>query len=983
MPSYDEYPNPRAFPLECDTMPATARDGEPKRRRRKEDRDGEREREGEKDRDRDSTSSRDKIKSPHKSSSGKLHRKRSTSRERERDRDSPRSTISERGSKKKVEMVVPEMERRPASGSSSEVKPRMSYPTFSKAHSREAVGSMEDVRNTKPLTPAATDMSPEKRRNSTPAKPPTNPPPSPPLTADNPDIRRSGSGSSIRDAANEARASMSDGRRSTEGTPRGSTVKSAKSGASLRREAQLGQSEMSSMPGAFPEDERRTTPSSGYRRTVSTASQPQSILTQNTQDSRDTRDSHSTVDSGATTVPPERKSQGQRQPRIVPVHDDSSPSFTDSQPRTPVYESAKASSRKTPAIIDVGAANLATPQAFGMTPMTAVPPMPPPPPPPPPPMANNKEPPRVDYLLKNGGLQTMVPRRLVQTGPAQQYSMYQSPAILQQAPLEEYSKIFNSIHKRLDDYLQVLRTSGSLAVATGYKSVARRLLDKLSQVFARDISSVRCDCVICKTTPQPTLSDEEDSGISWGEILEIVSGRSQLPQWPPFSIKPDEGGLGISGATLAPMQKLDIDVPEEYKDHYIRQNQKTKRAVQNWLAQQPEFPSSPPEEADEDTLMFAMMTKLDTTQRNFFIALMLGQSAIAASRAPTPAERPATSSTALQRASKALHRLYRLERAPRDCESAMYLLNNAHLHGMLATLAEVNEQEWDILVSGRFDGFLWSGAEAPFPPSVSQYASPVGSRAPSRGANGTPFSRNMTPFSGMSGAGGGGLQSRGPTPFSPLRNVASPLDTTPHQQATSLFPTRGPTPATHGPGSLAITPPAPVQMDEDTEIAVLAEVERNLFNDMERFEDAFEILHSRAELVRQLLRERSAGLSLQSQLRRGGSASDAGAFVRLDTPASGVTDFEDGEEMMMAGDDDGLGDTVSLAPDDSASQISVNRRHRRRVGRGVGEGGGGGGGRTKVEVVREEDESLFEEEREGGRRGGNGGGGTGGRRSKY
>ncbi|KAK0948862.1 hypothetical protein LTR91_026913, partial [Friedmanniomyces endolithicus] len=309
------------------------------------------------------------------------------------------------------------------------------------------------------------------------------------------------------------------------------------------------------------------------------------------------------------------------------------------------------------------------------------------------------------------------------------------------------------------------------------------------------------------TTPQPALSDEEDSGISWGEILEIVSGRSQLPQWPPFSIKADEGGLGIAGATLAPMQKLDIDVPEEYKDHYIRQNQKTKRAVQNWLAQQLEFPSSPPEEADEDTLMFAMMTKLDTTQRNFFIALMHGHSAIAASRAPTPAERPATSSTALQRASKALHRLYRLERSPRDCESAMYLLTNPHLHGMLATLAEVNEQEWDILVSGRFDGFLWSGAEAPpFPPSASQYASPVGSRAPSRGANGTPFSRNMTPFSGMSG-GGGLPPSRGPTPFSPLRSVGSPFDGTPQQQPTSRFPTRGPTPA--GPTHLAVTPPAP------------------------------------------------------------------------------------------------------------------------------------------------------------------------------
>jgi hypothetical protein len=486
--------------------------------------------------------------------------------------------------------------------------------------------------------------------------------------------------------------------------------------------------------------------------------------------------------------------------------------------------------------------------------------------------------------------------------------------------LEEYQKVFTSIHNRLDDYLQVLRGNGSLAVATGYKSVARRLLDKLSQIFARDISSQRCDCVVCRTTPQPTLSDEEDSGISWGEILEFVAGRRELPQWPPFSIEADDGGLGISGAAQTPMQKLDIDVPEEYRDHYIRQNQKTKRAVQSWLSQQPDYPSSPPEEADEDTLMFAMMTKLNPQQRNVFIALMHGQNIVSASRAPTPAERPTTSSTALRRAKSALQRLYRLDHEPRDCEAAIYLLHNPHMHGMLATLAEVNEAEWDILISGRFDGFLWSGAEPAFPPSMSAYGSPAASRGPSRNQAHTPFSRNTTPFSGLSG-----MPSRGPTPCD-------------GDQPPSVFPIRGPTP---GPG-MGIVPPAPVQLDEDTEIAVAAEIERNLFMDMERLEDAFEVLHGRAEMVRQMLRERSAGLAAQAQARRG-SFDPVG--VRLDTPASGITDIEDG-------DDDGLGDLESIAPDDSASQISSNRRHRHRKER-----------RTPApEMVPEEDESVFEEE---------------------
>ena len=1003
------------LPARCRTGPtkknmprssSPVRDEEtPHRRRRKE-----------KEHDRESTSSREKDKERQRRSESKLsglgaeegekkkvrkHRRRSKSREggvRERDshlsstatRERREGKEREKEKEKKVSMVVPEMERRVST--SGEAPKKSSYPTFSKAHSREAVGSREDVGNTKgtPFTPEATEISgmekeKEARPKSTPA--PTRAPPSPPLTAESP--ARSGSRGSLRKAAEEVKNEIKDGRRSTEvpakGTA-GNSAKNSRSNLSLRKDARLGDSEVSSMPGAFPEDERKSTPTSGYRRTVSTGSQPASIISQTTNSEHSEHSERTNTDSDATSIAPGQKRP--ERPRVKTNNDASPPSVTDSQPKTPTpleqtFPTHHKQPTKTP-IIDVAGANAYTSNHFGgldpKTPMTAMPlpmnmsmppPPPPPPMPPPPPTQGTPTVPRVDYLLKNGGLGTLIPRRLVPQQPVQAYNMYQSPAIGSIAPIEEYAKIFGSLHKRLDDYLHVLRSSGSMAVATGYKSVARRLLDKLSQVFARDISSQRCDCVVCKTTPQPTLSDEEDSGVSWGEILEFVSGRREYPQWPPFTIEADDAGLGIStgGLTAAPMQKLDIDVPEEYKDHYIRQNQKTKKAVQSWLAQQPEFPSSPPDEADEDTLMFAMMTKLDPHARNLFIALMHGQTSVSSSRAPTPAERPTQSSTALQRAKKALQRLYRLDKPPRDCEAAMYLLTNAHLHGMLATLAEVNEAEWDILVSGRFDGFLWSGAEAPFPPSVSQYNSPIASRGPSRGGMPNPHSRNTTPFSGVS------QQSRaqqhhqqGQTPFSPLRNVVSPADSLPGH----LFPSRGPTP---GGGLHGLAAPPPVQMDEDTEIAVLAEVERNLFNDMERFEDAFEILHSRAELVRQLLRERSAGLSLQSQLRRGSNASELDA--RLGTPASGVTDIEgQGQEE----EDDGLGDLASLAPDDSASQISSGRRERGKRERRETR-------RTPVPgTVYEEEEggSVFEEfrgesrgESRNERRKG------GGRRSKY
>ncbi|SMY25982.1 unnamed protein product [Zymoseptoria tritici ST99CH_1A5] len=926
---------------------SSPRDIEPRRRRKH---DSERERERQKDSTESLNTSRDKHRSSRKvSSSTKLPlRRRSTSRERDdRDRDSPRpgSASAERASgrtpvkekKATFNIPIPEMDRRTAG----------SYPSFSKAHSRESV---RDI-------PEAEKDDQSKRRHSTPATEgaTSRAPPSPPLTADEPDIRRSASGGSMRDVADRVKTKTEDGRRSADSHRRKEKrMHSKKSGTSLQKDARYDDSELSSMPEAFPEDERKSTPNSGYRRTESTttsntASQPASTLTEDT------------TDSDATSIAPERKPS--RRPHNHGTSNEySSQSFADSRPKTPGQDYGTSPHVRSTPVIDVGMANTSTYKSMA-TPLTAKQ-MPMPPPPPPPPISGAKEAPRVDYLLKHGGLSHPVPKRLVQTGPTapvQQYNVYQSPALSQAAPLEEYSKVFGGIHKRLDDYLQVLNNNGSLAVATGYKSVARRLLDKLSQVFARDISSQRCDCVVCKTIPQPNLSDEEDSGVSWGEILEFVAGRRELPQWPPFSIEPDDSGLGISGATAAPMQKLDIDVPDEYRDHYIRQNQKTKRAVQSWLSRQPDFPSSPPEEADEDTLMFAMMTTLPLHQRNLFIALMHGQNFVSASRAPTPAERPSTSSNALRRAQAALKRLYRLDRPPRDCESAMYLLNNPHLHGMLATLAEVNAAEWDILISGRFDGFLWSGAESSsFPPSISAFNSQTSSRVPSRGPNATPFSRNGTPFTNLSA-----IPSRGPTPFSGGPNDPNAIP--------SMFPTRGPTP---GPNGLAISPPPPVQLDEDTEIAVAAELERNLFLDMERLEDAFELLHSRAESVRQLLRERSSGLAAQSQLRRGVGSDPVG--VRLDTPASGMTDFEEEE-------DDGLGDTVSLAPDDSASQISVNRRHRHRRGER----------RTPApEAVREEDESVFEEEHGAAAAGGGGANEAGrkartttttpgGRRSKY
>ncbi|KAF2669734.1 hypothetical protein BT63DRAFT_373316, partial [Microthyrium microscopicum] len=490
--------------------------------------------------------------------------------------------------------------------------------------------------------------------------------------------------------------------------------------------------------------------------------------------------------------------------------------------------------------------------------------------------------PRVDYLLFNGGLPFTVPRSFLSAPTANAASPTQpfhSPMYGRTfgAPTSDASKIFHPFYKLLDDYMQVMSKSGSIAVATGYRSVARRLLDRLEAVFNRNISSETCECIMCMNSAKEavdTASEDEESGLSWGEVLEYVSGRRELPSWPPFSLSSE--AIPLASVVEAPMQKLDVDVPDEWRDHFVRQSKKTKSVVQAWLASQPEMASSPPQEVDDDTLVFAMITHLEPEKRRLFTALVRGMSSLPSSRAPTPGDRPR--SEFMSKTALALQRLYRLPNVPRDAECGLFLLQNPVLHNVLATLAAISAQEWDILVSGRFDGFLWSGADNSQP-----QPSPTGVPLPA--------SRTTTPFTPPSTTG---------TPFFPgsIRRTQTPG-----------LPSTG----------------APVQMDEDTEIATLAEIEREIYSGMEALEDAFETLHVKAEQVRNELQRRCAGLTRAASARRGdisdGQSEHIG--IRGNTPANSGG--------MWAGnwDDDEVDTRSELGPDDSASNISHHHRRRR------------------------------------------------------
>ena len=852
-------------------------------------------RDREKERDPDTPRSKEKSKHKSKRSSRNVD-KASTPPER-------RSTNTSPVPKPRIaSMPVPEVEKCTTTDSPIASKTSLAYPSFSKAHSKEAVGSRENVVNprTSYYTPDPTDLdrgkgsgTEAKINDTTNVPPPNRAPPSPPETTMDQKIRtdkvkggtvkKERKGTDLQKHADDLKKKLGRADSGASDREKERPPYSSRSRTSMREsgkeEDKPGKSVKSSKPSTpsklrpkivTVEDSTSTT---SLRRSVSTQS---SIV-------RSETSKGSTNDSDATSVAP---NQTKVQRPITPHADrDSSPvTDPDSSPRTPTNAEPQfpPSTKETPALSTLNDYGVAS--AMGESPM-----------PPPPPPALELPMPRVDYLMQNGGLPQSVPRSLLGAGLPTQTPL---PAI---AVAEQAEKFFDPLSKLLEDYTKVISRSGSLAVATGYRSVARRLLDRLEAVFARDISSETCTCMLCQKYPLSEVELEDKRGVSWGEILEYVCGRQELPQWPTFVMDSTQAGLGISSdETAPPMQKLDVDVPEEFRDHYIRQSKKTKMSVDEWLNNQPQQPSSPPQDVDDETLTFAMLTRLEPEQRAIFSSLAGVQASRPPSTAPSAAEAASISpeSELLQKTGLAIQRLYRLSTPPRDPESAMYLLNNSELHNILATLAAISDPEWDILTSGRFDGFLRSGADdhpittAPAPPPSSS-ASRSSYPAPRMTTPSMPPSKGSVPFS------------RGPTPA----------------------------PATAG--------------------AVLAEVEREIYESMDHLEYAFEALHQKAESVRQALRERGAGLAQANQRRRGIFDMDS----RMGTPASYMGA---GYKAWETETDDGIDDGMSeIAPDDSASNVSSSRhrRHKRRTER-----------RTPAPVEEEDEEEQSKVGSRAGRR---------------
>lgn len=846
MPSKERDVEPDTLPN--DDQSTSHRHSEKKRRPKSDRKDRERDEDKKERKHRSSRRTKSSVDGSETSSHTRKHRSR---REKDGDEDRDRDREERRRSKKATRSTsVSDL----FAGASSEMTPRISlpYPSFSKAHSKEAVQSREDVSSRKgdPITPDTTDFGEARRSKSVDIdrsegkksmRPPT--PPDTDLSEDK-----------QREDAHEPEEELLRPKSRSTGVSRSHSLRDEKSRVSEKSRASSAATFVRG-PAMKSHEQLRSDSraSSSSRRSVKRSSS-----------TRGGKGPGSLEDGSSPSTPRDSSPQTPTQPTPFSPH---------------VYGGPRPEPSATPEVegsdIDVPSKTATPASGMGM----------PPPPPPPPPMLDIQEPPRVDYLLQNGGLAYPVPKNFLHVLPRQNGTRPSNP------PLAGADTLFAPFFNLLDQYNTVLDKSGSIAVATGHKSIARRLLDRLENVFSRDLPPHGCSCVICETK-----GHEIHRGLTWGDVLEWASGRIELPQWPPF----DLADIGIKAAEISAEEpvrprspvKMDPDIDEQFREHYLRQSKKVRSAVDKWLNKTADTPVPPPQDVDDETLSFAILTSLDLEDRPYYNALMSNTREIRpATRAPTPSKH--LRNDFIIKTGLSLQRLYRLQQVPRDAESAMYLIRNPHTHDLLVTLSNINNSEWEILTSGRFDGFLWSGADAD-----GNVTPAFDSRAPSRSASA--MSRSASAASARSAA------------FSPYSRGATPASFVSLSSSNTAGGSR-----------------QAVSNDEEMEMAVIAEIEREIYSGMEVLEDAFEKLHHQAEMVRTALRQRGAGLMQNLQNRKKidvlpnqGQTPGPGGIERPWTSISEMIGEESEGEW-------GFGDDMTeLMPDDSASNISSSR-HRR------------------------------------------------------
>jgi hypothetical protein len=241
--------------------------------------------------------------------------------------------------------------------------------------------------------------------------------------------------------------------------------------------------------------------------------------------------------------------------------------------------------------------------------------------------------------------------------------------------------IFGNLNFLLESYFSVLSAGGSIAVGTGYRSVARRLLERVEGIFARDLGA---------------------EGAGWPEVLEYLRGGRQRPFLCVLPVRAVLARQEEESAGQNTAQELAASVVAGV------QIKPPMSKVKQWLEEIEQVLKASGPEPEDDAIKEA---SAEATEANDKMQIEIIEGILR-----NNTEQPQfknfrnylSDTSRITLTQRALRRLYHDHPTEAITQpiAALFLLLHPDLHPILQALANVTEAELDLINSGRFDAFL-------------------------------------------------------------------------------------------------------------------------------------------------------------------------------------------------------------------------------------------------------------------------------------
>lgn len=302
----------------------------------------------------------------------------------------------------------------------------------------------------------------------------------------------------------------------------------------------------------------------------------------------------------------------------------------------------------------------------------------------------------IDYLLPNGSLVAPVSAHFHPTHDP--HSLTPPPPPPPSSDANPVAGIFGNLNFLLNSYLAILEAGGSLAVGTGYQSVARKVLERVENLFTRNLGV---------------------DNVGWADILEYLRGSRQKPSLFILPVRGilarreprrDEESVVGGGEALLEPTATTRELAESVVAGVKVKPAMTK--VEQWLQEvQQVLKASGPEDGCSPSGNDCLKAQIDDEEDQIVCEIVEGilRDSMEDSESQILNFRYYLENRALiSNMRRALTRLYR-DHPPEAITApivALYLLLHPELHPLLQALANISDSELELINSGKFDGFL-------------------------------------------------------------------------------------------------------------------------------------------------------------------------------------------------------------------------------------------------------------------------------------